>query len=571
MLVKRWIKHGCPQSLREVLCSDLGISPTTANILVNRGIRDQKEADEFIRAELDDLVEPFTMNGMDRVVARVLKAVRGGEKVLVFGDYDADGITATSLLLLFLKEVGADVTFYIPGRQEEGYGISMPALERISAMGVSLIITVDCGISSVREVDAATAMGMDVIITDHHEPPEELPRAHAMLNPCLKDSGYPFTGLAGVGVAMKLVQCVLAGLDGKDKAGPGIDPRLMKYLDIVALGTIADVVPLRGENRILVRHGLKLLKNSSRVGIQQLMDVSLVNKGRFGAGTVGFQLAPRLNASGRLGRAELGVSLLTTDDPDLARDIALELDSLNRERQKIEYDILEEARSMFIGGQGQDRNTIVLTSDRWHQGVIGIVASKLVEEFYRPTVLIAMNEDTGKGSARSIPAFHLYEGLEKCSGLIEGYGGHKYAAGLSIKKENLAAFTEMFEDIVTRALEPEDFKPYLRIDDELALDEIDWELYEELSSLSPFGAGNPEPVLQARGLEVMYPKVVGRNHVKMKLRQHGRSMPAIGFNMGDIYQSLAMERVYLDAAFCLDMNEWQGEKTLQLNIKDIHI
>lgn len=557
--------------MRELLCSEIGVSSTTANILVNRGIHDQAEASEFIRASMDDLVEPFTMDGMDRVVARVIKAVRGKEKILVYGDYDADGITSTSLLYLFLKSIGADVSYYIPGRQEDGYGLSMAALERVRSLGIGLIVTVDCGISSVAEVDAAASMGIDVVITDHHEPPDELPRAHAILNPCMKDSTYPFKGLAGVGVAMKLVQCVLAGMDGKDKAGPGIDPRLREYLDIVALGTIADVVPLRGENRILVRHGLKVLKNSRRVGIQQLMAVALVNRDRFSASTVGFQLAPRLNASGRLGRADLGVNLLTTEDPELAREIAEELDSLNRERQKIEADILDEARAMLSSRPLPDMNTIVLTSDKWHQGVIGIVASKLVEEHYKPTVLIATNAGFGRGSARSIPAFHLYEGLDACSDLLIGFGGHKYAAGLSIAEGNIEAFTARFEDIVTSKLSPDDFNPFLKIDDELTLDELDWQLFEELSSLSPFGAGNPEPVLQARGLEVMYPKVVGRNHVRMKLKQNGRSMPAIGFNMGDIYQSLAMEKVYLDAAFCLDMNEWQGEKTLQLNIKDIHI
>lgn len=553
------------------MCSELGISPTTANILVNRGIKSRDGADEFLRASLDDLVEPFAFSDMHRIVGRILKAVRGGEKILVYGDYDADGITATSLLTLFFRELGADVDYFIPGRQEEGYGLSMSALERIRGMNVGLIVTVDCGISSVAEVEAARSMGIDVIITDHHEPPEELPRAFGTLNPCLKESGYPFVGLAGVGVAMKLVQGVFAGMDGKDKAGPGIDPRLHKYLDIVALGTIADVVPLKGENRILVRHGLPLLKDGRRLGIQKLMDVAMVRPGRFNSGTVGFQMAPRLNASGRLGRAELGVSLLTTDDPELAASIADELDSLNRERQQIERDILEDARSMLVSEDEFEFNTIVLASKDWHQGVVGIVASKLVEEFYKPTVLIALRDGMGKGSARSIPAFHLYGGLERCSDLLVGFGGHKYAAGLSIKAENIEAFHQRFEDIVANALTAEDFRPFIRIDDELSLDELDWDLYGELSSLSPFGAGNPEPVLQARNLEVLYPKMVGKNHIKMKLRQQGFAMPAIGFNMGEIYQSLAMEKVYLDAAFSLEANEWQGERSLQLNIKDIHI
>jgi len=570
LLVKRWINQGCPQSLRQVLCSDLGVSPTTANILVNRGIEDKDEADVFLRASLDDLHEPFDLEGMDRVVGRIIKALRSREKILVYGDYDADGITATALLLLFFRRLGADIEYYIPGRQGEGYGISMFALERISHMGVGLIITVDCGISSVAEVDAANSMGMDVIITDHHEPPEELPRAYATLNPCLKGSTYPFTGLAGVGVAMKLAQGVLAGLEGKDKAGPGIDASLTEYLDLVALGTIADVVPLKGENRILVRHGLKLLKDSSRTGIRKLKDVAVIRSGKFTAGTVGFQMAPRLNASGRLGHAELGVALLTTDDAEEAERIAGELDELNRERQSIEYEILEDARSMLSVSDVDSMQTIVLASDQWHQGVIGIVASKLVEEFYRPTVLVAMKGEMGKGSARSIPAFHLYEGLERCSDLLEGFGGHKFAAGLSITARNLEKFKKRLNAIVGRSLVREDYIPYLRIDDSIDLNDLDWRLYGELEGLAPFGSGNPEPVLQASGLEVRYPKIVGRNHVRMKLKQGERIIGAIGFNMGDIYQSLAMDRVYVDAAFSLEMNEWQGERSLQLNIKDVH-
>jgi len=570
LLVKRWINQGCPQSLRQVLCSDLGVSPTTANILVNRGIKDKDEADVFLRASLDDLHEPYDLEGMDRVAGRIIKALRSREKILIYGDYDADGITATALLLLFFRRLGADIEYYIPGRQGEGYGISMNALERISRMGVGLIITVDCGISSVTEVDAANSMGMDVIITDHHEPPEELPRAYATLNPCLKGSTYPFTGLAGVGVAMKLAQGVLAGLEGKEKAGPGIDASLTEYLDLVALGTIADVVPLRGENRILVRHGLKLLKDSSRVGIRKLKDVAVVRNGKFTAGTVGFQMAPRLNASGRLGHAELGVVLLTTDDTAEAGRIAGELDELNRERQSIEYDILEDARSMLSASDIDTLQTIVLASDQWHQGVIGIVASKLVEEFYRPTVLVAMKGEMGKGSARSIPAFHLYEGLEQCSDLLEGFGGHKFAAGLSISSRNLEKFKKRLNAIVGRSLVREDYIPYLRIDDSIDLNDLDWRLYGELEGLAPFGSGNPEPVLQASGLEVRYPKIVGRNHVRMKLKQGERIIGAIGFNMGDIYQSLAMDRVYVDAAFSLEMNEWQGERSLQLNIKDVH-
>jgi len=556
--------------LKDVFCAELGVSPTTANILINRGIRKQEEAETFMRASLDDLVDPFTLKDMDRVVGRVIKALRSDEKIVIFGDYDADGITATALLVEFFKSLGKHADYYIPHRLEEGYGISLSALEKIHHDGVKLIITVDCGISSVEEVEAATRMGMDVIITDHHEPPEILPRAYAILNPCLKDSGYPFTGLAGVGVALKLAQGVLAGLDGKDNAGPGIDPRLIEYLDLVALGTIADVVPLRGENRILVKHGLHLLKEGRRLGIRKLKDVALVNGKTFTSTTIGFQMAPRLNASGRLGKAGVGVRLLTTDDPEEAAAIAEELDGMNRDRQKIEEVILDEARSIILSEMDDDSSTIVLSSDMWHQGVIGIVASKLVEEFYKPTVLISMNDDMGKGSARSIHAFHLYNGLDLCSRHLEGFGGHKYAAGLSIKRENLGPFKKDFESLVSGSLTPEDFIPSIKIDAELTIGELDWRLYEELSALDPYGAGNPEPVLEARRVEVLYPKLVGKNHVRMRMAQDGSVINSIGFNMGDIYQSLAMRKVRVDAAFCLGINEWQGEKRLQLHLKDIH-
>jgi single-stranded-DNA-specific exonuclease len=556
--------------LSRSLCSELGISRTTANVLVNRGIKNKDEAESFLRVSLDDLIEPFTLRDMDKVVARVLRAIRDDEKILIYGDYDADGITSTALLVEFFRDIGKEVSYYIPQRLEDGYGISLKAIQQIHSEGVNLIITVDCGVSSVNEVAAASKLGMDMIITDHHEPPEVLPEPLALINPYLKGSNYPFTGLAGVGVALKLVQCIKARLDGMDKAGPGIDPGLHKYLDLVALGTIADVVPLRGENRILVKHGLVLLKEGRRVGIAKLKEVAQVSNNNFGAGSVGFQLAPRLNASGRLGKASIAVRLLITDDPDEAVEIARELDLMNHERQKIEELILDEARNIILNDLDPDARTIVLSSDKWHQGVIGIVASKIVEEFYKPTVLISCTGSMGKGSARSIPAFHLYNGIEQCSRHLEAFGGHKFAAGLSIKTESLAAFVAEFERIAAETLEDEDFIPSIKIEGELGLKDLTWELHEELAGLAPFGPGNPEPVLKSRGLDVMYPKVVGRNHVRMRVSQDGCSFGSIGFNMGGIYQSLAMRRVCVDAVYCLSVNEWQGERSLQLNLKDLH-
>ncbi len=570
MLEKRWIRREAPHSVTEALCSGMGISHTVAKILVNRGITGSEHAERFLRSSLEDLHEPFLLPDMEKAVRRIIHAIRSSETVFVYGDYDADGITATSLLVRFFQDIGRKAKYYIPKRLEEGYGITVSALEKIKAEDASLVVTVDCGISSVLEIEAARAMGLDVIITDHHEPPERLPEALAVVNPRLPGCEYPFKGLAGVGIALKLVQAIKAGLDGRDKAGPGIDASLLKYLDFVALGTVADVVPLRGENRILVKHGLNILKESGRAGIQKLKEVALVREGHLNVGTIGYQMAPRLNASGRLGEAGAGVRLLLTDDPKEAAEIAHGLEAMNRERQEIEEKILDDARSMIVCAPDYNYCSIVLHSREWHQGVIGIVASRLVEEFYRPTVLISMAGETGKGSARGIPGYNLYQGLDQCNDLLEAFGGHKFAAGLSIKKENLERFREKFEAAVKGALTPEDFVPWLRIDSEVRLKDMDWKVYSEIKSVAPFGPANPEPVFESGPLHVMYPKIVGKNHVRMKLGQDGFALNSIAFNMGERYQGLAMKKVFINAAFALSANEWQGESTLQLNIRDIH-
>ncbi len=570
MLEKRWIRQEAPHSVTEALCSGMGISHTVAKILVNRGITGIEHAERFLRSSFEDLHEPFLLPDMEKAVRRIIHAIRSDETIFVYGDYDADGITATSLLVRFFQDIGKKAEYHIPRRLEEGYGITIGALEKIKAAGASLVVTVDCGISSVTELRVARAMGLDVIITDHHEPPETIPEALAVVNPRLPGCEYPFKGLAGVGIALKLVQAINAGLAGKDKAGPGLDVSLLKYLDIVALGTVADVVPLRGENRILVKHGLKVLKESGRAGIQKLKEVALVREDNLSVGTIGYQMAPRLNASGRLGEAGAGVRLLLTDDPEEATEIAHDLEAMNRERQEIEEKILDDARSMIVCAPDYNYCSIVLHSSEWHQGVIGIVASRLVEEFYRPTILVSMAGETGKGSARGIPGYNLYQGLERCRDLLEAFGGHKFAAGLSLKKENFGRFKEKFEEAVKNTLTPEDFVPWLRIDSEVRLKDLDWKVYSEIKSVSPFGPANPEPVFESGPLQVMYPKIVGKNHVRMKLSQDGFAMNSIAFNMGERYQGLAMKKVFINAAFALSASEWQGESTLQLNVRDIH-
>ncbi|MBI5042576.1 MAG: single-stranded-DNA-specific exonuclease RecJ [Nitrospirae bacterium] len=419
-------------------------------------------------------------------------------------------------------------------------------------------------------------------MTDHHEPPQILPEAYAIVNPTRVDSLYPFKDLAGVGVALKLAQGVLQGFKGsriqgfkeiKEFNDPvtswPLDPILYKYLDLVALGTVADISSLTGENRKLIKEGLKLLSKADRKGIAALKIVSNLDGSDISVGTIGFTLAPRINAAGRLDEANVGVMLLTTASEEEAIKCAKILDGKNRERQMIEDKILNEAIEMIDSEIDiKHTNAIVLSSDKWHQGVIGIIASKIVDRYYRPAILISVNENgIGKGSARSIPNFHLYQGLSECQSYLEAFGGHKYAAGLSIRKENIAPFSERINEVAAPSLKKEDFIPKLYIDGELNVKELNFNLLKEIERLEPFGVGNPEPVFAITDAEVLYPKIVGSNHLKFKLRQGNAGADAIGFNMGEFVDRLNDEKV--DVAVTPKLNEWQGTLAVQMKIKDI--
>ena len=515
---KRWIIGEGDSTLQEQLCAAINITPLVSRILINRGIRDITSARDFLQVSYRNLIDPFLLNDMEKAVSRITDVIRNKGRIMICGDYDVDGVTASALYIEFFKRYGVDGTLYIPDRMREGYGLNEAAVLMAKSQGIDVILTADCGTTSTAPVRLAQSLGIDVIITDHHEPPKDPPDAFALINPNRHDSTYPFKGLAGVGVAFKLVQALSMSID-KGSRGQ-VNNITHSLIDLVALGTIADVAPVTGENRFFVKEGLRLLTEGKRVGIAALKDAAGMRGSDVTAGTVGFILAPRINAAGRLSKADMAVRLLTTKDPEDARHIASYLNQMNEERQRIEAKIKNEVREKILKEMDINREkVIVMASGEWHQGVIGIVASKIVDEFYRPCILISLQEDgNGKGSARSIPGFNIYEGLEECSDLIEKFGGHKYAAGLTIKGANIPLLRERLSAVAGDRLSEEDFIPRLIMDAEIDLEEISFPLLKEMTLLPPYGVANPEPVIVSRGLRVMEPKLVGKDHLKIKLK-----------------------------------------------------
>lgn len=565
---KRWRVREPELVLQKTLAASLNISTITSQLLINRGISDIQQAERFLSSTLSDIRSPLGMKGMKEGVERVLKALHNKEKIAIYGDYDVDGITSTSILLMFLKSAGANVSYYIPERIAEGYGLNADAISKLAERGVTLLITVDCGISDHAELKLAKELGMDVIVTDHHEVPDYLPPAYAIINPKQSGCPFPFKNLAGVGVAFNFIIALRASLRDEGFWKEKEVPNLKEYLDLVALGTIADVVPLVDENRIFVKYGLMELTASTKPGIIALKEVSGLNDVPINAGMVGYRLAPRINAAGRVGKGVDGVRLLTSESYDEAASIAKLLDDGNKERQGLEEVILREATGMVESGLISDRKSIVLASESWHPGVIGIVASRIAEKYYRPTVMIAIKDGVGKGSARSIHSFMLYEGLKECSHLLNEFGGHDYAAGLSINEENIEKFRDAFERVASGKLSDEDMLPEMDIDAAMDLNEVTEALINELDNLAPFGEANPEPLLCSTGLGIADCKVVGNNHLKMRVKQGRTVRDAIGFGMGNLNLSPGIN---LDTAFIPQINLWNGGKSIQLKLKDVRI
>ncbi|RJQ15277.1 MAG: single-stranded-DNA-specific exonuclease RecJ [Nitrospiraceae bacterium] len=556
---RQWLVNRTNPEFIEYLSGRASVSPVLAQVLVNRGFREVDSIKEFLHPSINNLHDPFLLPDMDRAVGRLKSAIKNGETVIVHGDYDADGITSTALLVSVFRRLNVKTFYHIPNRITEGYGISDKGIQKAKASGATLIITADCGISSNDEVRAARSMGMDVIVTDHHEPPEKLPDAAAVVDPHRKDSGYPFRYLAGVGVAFKLV-CALVKDIGT------VEINTDELLDLVTLGTVADSVPLVGENRILVAYGLKEInKGLCREGIKSLKKVSGVEKD-LSSGRLSYTLIPRINAAGRLDDASEVVELFLTQDEARAGATAKLLDEQNKKRQKLEGEVLQSALGMI--DRSRPDNAIVLSSPDWHPGVIGIVASRLVEMFYRPIFLFSIKDSVARGSARGIPPFHLFNAISECSGLLTGFGGHRQAAGLRLPAANLQAFRKQMDLIVGRSLGEEDMVPKLEIDAAIKFSDLNFNLIKELGLLEPFGNSNREPVFGAKSIEIVNHRTVGSNHLKMQLKQDSVNMDTIGFGMADRLNRMPGASAF-DIAFAPSINEWNGSRSLQLTLKAI--
>lgn len=559
---KRWKVNPANKELQELLGRELNILPLTAQLLINRGLVDCDKASSFLRPDLKNLHDPYLLKGMDRAVDRVVAALKNREKIAVYGDYDVDGTTSTALLCLFFRDIGIEAVPYIPKRQTEGYGINAEAVKKLSGAGVNVVITVDCGVSNHDEVVLANSLGMDVIISDHHEVPRELPPAFAILNPKQATCAFPFKGLAGVGVAFNFLMALRTRLR---EAGwfTSDEPNLKRYLDLVAIGTVADIVPLVDENRIFVSHGLRELENTGRPGLKALKDIAGLKGPRLSADNIAFQLAPRINAAGRLEHASTALRLFVTEDLREASSLASALDNGNTSRQKVEGEILKEALSMI--GDTADKG-IVLFSEGWHPGVIGIVASRLVDRFSKPAVMITIDNGVGKGSARGIRSFNILEGLNACAPLLERFGGHKAAAGLTIKPENLERFREEFLSYLNNSAAGQDMTPEILLDAVVSLDEIDARLVNEIDSLSPFGSANTEPILCIKDADILQTEVVGTRHLRFKVKQNGCARNGIGFGLAGLHP---MRGEGYGIAFSPYVDEWQGTKNLRLRIRDV--
>lgn len=559
-------------SMVNAIVRELNCHPLTAMILVNRNFLTASDAGDFLTVSLQNLRPPSSLIDMEAAVNRIYAAISSNQKILIFGDYDVDGVTSTVLLLEFLRYTGVDVAYYIPHRINEGYSILPQHISHfVRPNKFNLIITADCGSSSHQAVEAANRFGIDMIITDHHNIGSDLPSALAVINPKRRDCPAGLQNLSGVGVAFYLLIGLRTHLRAKGFWQERPEPNLKTYCDLVALGTVADMVPLIGENRILCKTGLELINGGQRPGLTALLKVSGIRNDELDAQDIAFKLAPRLNAAGRLDHASRAVDLLTARDANSAAQAAQMLDLLNRKRQELEKIILEDIHAYLdINPSLLQRSSLVLSRDEWHAGVLGIVASRIMEQYYRPVVLIATKDGLGKGSARSVPGIDLYEALAACKPYLENFGGHSMAAGLKIREEKLADFQTAFEEAVRGVSQPEDLIPKLHIDAELDFAAISADLIDEMESLVPFGTGNPEPLFIASNIKVVSSKIVGKNHRRMILRQssarHIPPLQAIHFNADD---RTARQNSFEKIVFKLRWNRWNGKQTAQIIVEDL--
>jgi len=564
---KRWnLKEVADPFEINYLADSLNISEILAKLLVLRDIKTFTQAKSFFRASLEDLYDPFLMNGMEVATHRVIEAVTNQEKILVYGDYDVDGTTSTAMLYMFLKKLEANVEYFIPNRVKEGYGISTQGIDYAKDLEVKLLISVDCGITAVDEVEYAKKFGIDTIICDHHQPKEKIPNCYALLDPIKPNCNYPFKFLSGAGVTFKLIQGIC------ERIGKHEEP--MEYLDLVALSSAADIVPLIDENRVLVKEGLALINSAPRPGIKALLDSAKIIPGNLNSGQIVFGLAPRINAVGRLSEAKTAVELMITNDDDEATRLALVLEKENYERRKIDVDTLAEAIEKVVDSVDIVEDlAIVLHEENWHPGVIGIVASRLVEKYYKPTVMLTTIDGIAKGSARSIASFNIYEALKECEDLLIHFGGHEAAAGLAVELDKIDEFRKRFLKIVKEKIDRKDLIPEITIDSKIKLSEITAKFIRIAEQFSPFGPRNMRPVLWAEDVRAISSRTISGKHLVLTIKQEDcdKVFDCIAFNMSEFSPLINGGNVKFDTVFSIDQMFKDGKVFPQFRIKDIKI
>ena len=536
------------------------INSLLAKILVNREITEEKDIQQFLSPTRKDFYDPYLMPDMEKAVERILKAIDNKEKVLIYGDYDVDGITSVTVLKSFLEERGLKVDEYIPNRLDEGYGLNIPAVEKIASEKYTLMITVDCGISAIEEVKYANSLGVEVIITDHHEPGEKLPEAIAVVDSKRKDNKYPFRNLAGVGVVFKLIQAISKKLELEEK-------EFLKYLDIVCIGTISDIVPLVDENRVIVKLGLRLVEQTRNLGLKTILQASGYQK--VDSTTISFGIAPRINACGRMGHQEEALKLFLSTDKEEVNKLAEELNEYNRQRQEKEKQIFLEALEKIQKEQIDKDSIMVIDGENWHHGVIGIVASKITELYFKPSILLCFEGDEGKGSGRSIPGFDLHEALTKCEENLEKFGGHSMAVGLGVKKENLEGLRKQLDQIAKQK-QIDKIVSILKIDAQVELKDINMQIVESLKQLEPFGEENKVPLFVFKNLKIDSIRALSEGkHIKLTLRQDNKNLiNAMGFNLGELTNDYRIgDKV--DVVGSLEVNKFNGEENIQILLKDM--
>lgn len=556
---KKWEYYG--QNLEEVkqIANKHNISELLARILINRKITDDKQIEVFLNPKRNNFHDPFLLNDMNKTVERIIKAIETHEKTIIYGDYDVDGITSITVLKQFLQERGLEVDYRIPNRLEEGYGLNREAIKEIESSGYTLMITVDCGISGIEEINLANSLGIETIVTDHHEPLEELPKAYSIIDAKRKDNTYPFKGLAGVGVVFKVIQALAIKMELDEK-------EYLKYLDIVCIGTISDIVPLVDENRVIAKLGLMLVKQTKNIGLQRLIQETGYKK--IDSGTISFGIAPRINACGRMGKQEEALRLFLTDSVEEASAITSDLNEYNLQRQEKEKIIFEQALEKIQQTDLNNLNSIVLAGENWHHGVIGIVASRITEKFYKPTILISIEGNEGKGSGRSIPGFDLHDALAQSSEYLNKYGGHEMAVGLSMDKEKIEGFINHFEKIAKNS-NVNKIIPIINIDCEITKKHLNKETVEQIRLLEPFGEQNKPPLVIYKNLKITSIRALSEGkHLKLLLKDGNDTINAIGFNLGELSNEyLIGERV--DIIGTLELNSYNGQEQVQINLKDI--